>query len=161
MRHSQQEEMTRLGLWGLLPFIAGAVALWLSPLILPQYIALDFHQFALIYGGVTVAHLAGAGAGAILTPKVKTRSSYLPGQLITLAAFIAILPSGVFFFSIGAAWRHAIILLLLIYLLMRDTNAVNAGLLPHWYGTLRMRLTFWAGLSILLVISRLLLWGFY
>ncbi|MBL4620298.1 MAG: DUF3429 family protein [Marinicaulis sp.] len=161
MQRSQKEEMTRLGLWGLLPFIAGAVALWISPIILPMHIALDFHQFALVYGGVTVAYLAGTGAGAILTPKVKTADSYLPGQLITLVAFFAIVPTGVLFFSIGAVWRHAIILLLLVYLLMRDNEAVKAGLLPRWYGALRMRLTFWAGLAILLIISRLLLWGFY
>lgn len=162
MRQSpQQEEMTRLGFYGLIPFVAGAVALWLSPMILPQHIALDFHQFALVYGGLIVAYLAGVGGGAFLTPKLKSRESFLPGQLITLVAFAAILPSGVFFLSIGAAWRHVIILALLIYLLMRDLNAVNGGALPRWYGTLRTRLTFWAGLSILLIISRLLLWGFY
>lgn len=161
MRRSQQAEMTRLGLWGLLPFVAGAVALWLSPLVLPQYIALDFHQLALVYGGLIVAYLAGAGGGALLPPKIKTAESFLPGQLITLAAFVAILPSGVFFMSIGAAWRHSIILILLVYLLMRDLAAVKAGLLPRWYGALRTRLTFWAGMSIVLIISRLLLWGYY
>jgi len=161
MQRSQREQMTRLGLWSLLPFIVGAVALWISPYILPMHIALDFHQFALVYGGITVAYLAGAGAGAILTPKVKTAGSYIPGLIITLIAFLAILPSGVFFFSIGSVWRHTIILLLLVYILMRDYEAVKAGLLPRWYGALRMRLTFWAGLAILLIISRLLLWGFY
>ena len=157
----QREEMTRLGFYGLIPFAAGAVALWLSPWILPLHIALDFHQIALVYGGLVIAYLAGVGGGAILTPKLKSTESFLPGQLIALVAFAAILPSGVFFLSIGAAWRHAIILILLIYLLMRDLGAVNDGLLPRWYGTLRIRLTFWAGLSIMMIISRLLLLGFY
>ncbi|MHA7871100.1 MAG: DUF3429 family protein [Hyphococcus sp.] len=161
MSRRQKEEMTRLGVYGLIPFAASAAALWMSPWIIPQHIALDFHHLALVYGGIIVAYLAGGGAGAVLAPKAKVTESFLPGQLITLAAFAAILPTGVFFMSIGAAWRHTIILILLIYLLMRDTGAANAGVLPRWYGALRMRLTFWASLSILLIISRLLLWGFY
>ena len=38
----QNEEMTQLGLYGVIPFIVAAVALWLSPLLIPQHIALDF-----------------------------------------------------------------------------------------------------------------------
>lgn len=157
----QQLEMTRLGFYGLTPFVVSAVALWLSPWLLPRYIALDFHQIALAYGAIIVAYLAGGGAGASLSPAQKLRESFLPGQLITLAAFAAIIPSGTFFLSLDAVWRHLIILVLLVYLLMRDLNAVNAGLFPKWYGALRTRLTFWAGLSIVLIISRLLLWGYY
>ncbi len=161
MADRQKEEMTQLGLLSLLPFVATAVALWLSPWLLPQYFALDFHQFTLVYGGVMVAYLAGAGAGVTLAPAVKQYESLLPGQLITLLAFVAIIPSGVFFFSLGAAWRHLIILLLLIYLLMRDLQAASAGVLPRWYAQLRIRLTLWAGLAIGLIIVRLFVWGFY
>lgn len=161
MRGPQQREMTQLGLYGLIPFVVSAVALWLSPWLLPKYAALDFHQFALVYGGVIVAYLSGIGAGAMLTPKLKHPRGVLPTMLITLAAFFAILPTGTFFLSIGAAWRHFIILLLLIYLLLRDLNNVEAGLLPRWYGALRMRLTLWAGLSIGLIMSRLVFWGHY
>jgi len=160
-RNLQKAEMTRLGLYGLAPFAIAAAALWMSPWLAPQYIALDFHQLALVYGGVIVAYLAGAGAGAALSPEQKARESFIPGQLITLVAFVAILPNGVFFLSIGAAWRHFVILILLGYLLLRDLNAVSAKLLPNWYGALRMRLTFWASIFILLIFSRLLLWGYY
>ena len=80
---------------------------------------------------------------------------------MALVALIAILPRGTFLFSLGAAWSQLVILILLIYLLMRDLAAVNDGILPRWYGTLRTRLTFWAGLAILMMISRLLLLGFY
>ncbi len=161
MASKQQMEMTQLGLWGLTPFVVSAVALWLSPWLLPQYIALDFHQLALVYGGAIVAYLAGAGAGATLAPAAQKYESFLPGQLITLVAFVAILPSGVFFIAIDAVWRHLIILLLLFYLLMRDLRAASAGVLPKWYGRLRIRLTLWASLSIILIASRLLLWGYY
>ncbi len=161
MANRQKEQMTRLGLLSLTPFILAAVALWLSPWLLPQYIALDFHQLALIYGGAMVAYLAGAGAGVTLSPAVKQYESFLPGQLITLLAVAAIIPSGVFFFSLDAAWRHLIILALLIYLLMRDLQAASAGVLPRWYAQLRLRLTLWAGLAIALIIARLFVWGFY
>ncbi|MEO1135535.1 MAG: DUF3429 family protein [Pseudomonadota bacterium] len=157
----QQVEMTRLGLYGLAPFVICAAGIWLAPWLLPQYVGLDFHQIALAYGAIIVAYLAGGGAGASLSPAQKLRESFVPGQLITLAAFAAIIPNGTFFLSLDAAWRHVVILVLLVYLLMRDLNATRAGLFPKWYGALRTRLTFWAGLSIVLIISRLLLWGHY
>ncbi|MEZ5894339.1 MAG: DUF3429 domain-containing protein [Parvularculaceae bacterium] len=160
-RNVQKEEMTRLGIYGLVPFYLAAIALWTSPVLLPQHIALDFHQIALVYGAVIVAYLAGAGAGASLSPAQRLRESFIPGQLISLLAFIAIVPSGVFFFSFGAAWRHGAILVLLVYLLTRDLNASSAGLYPAWYGALRLRLTVYAGLALLLIITRLAIWGYY
>lgn len=165
MRDLKQEEMTRLGLLGLVPFIAGAAALWLSPWLLPRHVALDFHQMTLAYGGIIVAYMAGMGAGAMLTPPpgaaADTPRSFLPGMIVTLAAFFFILPPGTFFFSAGAAWRHLVIILLLIYLLLRDLSAVRIGELPGWYGRLRMRLTFWASASLSLIVVRLFLWGYY
>ncbi|PQA89170.1 DUF3429 domain-containing protein [Hyphococcus luteus] len=160
-KNRQQAEMTKLGLYGLAPFFIAAAALWASPTVLAPRVALGFHQIALVYGAVIVAYLAGAGAGTSLAPAQKLRESFVPGQLITLAAFAAIIPDGVFSLYLGAVWRHVVILVLLAYLLMRDLNAVNAGLFPKWYGALRTRLTFWAGLALLLIISRLLIWGYY
>ncbi len=160
-KNRQQAEMTKLGLYGLAPFYIAAAALWASPAVLPARMALGFHHVALVYGAVIVAYLSGAGAGASLAPAQKLRESFVPGQLIALAAFAAIIPDGAFSLYLGAVWRHVVILALLAYLLMRDLNAVNAGLFPKWYGTLRTRLTFWAGLALLLIISRLLIWGYY
>ena len=160
-KNAQQRQLTTYGLYALTPFVLSAAAMWLSPTILPQYVALDFHQLSLAYSALFIAYLAGAGAGTSLSPAQKLRESFLPGLLITLVAFAAILPNGVFFISIGAAWRHVVILVLLVYLLLRDMNASAAGLFPKWYSALRMRLTFWAGISIVLIISRLVLWGYY
>ena len=106
-----------------------------------------------------IGYLAGAGAGATLNPEQKLRESFLPGQLIALLAFAVIIPDGVFY--LGAAWRHFVLAILFGYLLLRDLAASNAGIFPKWYGALRMRLTFWAGISLLLIMSRLLLWGYY
>ena len=161
MQAPQHEEMTRFGLYGVIPFIVAAVALWLSPILLPQHIALDFHQFTLIYGGVIVVYLSGVSAGSMLNTNSTHSRSYVPGLLIVLVALLVMLPSGTFFFVIDAVWRHLIILLLLIYLLLRDLNDVRAGLLPSWYGNLRTRQTLWVSLSMALIMVRLFVWGFY
>ena len=156
-----RDELTQLGFYGLIPFIATVAVLWLSPLLIPQYVATDFHYFTLAYAGIVVAYLSGIGAGSVLTPGASYHRSFVPGILVVLAAVIASLPPGTFFFSIGGVWRHLIILLLLIYLLLRDLNNVRAGLLPAWYGELRTRLTLWASASIVLIMVRLYLWGYY
>ena len=161
MEKLRQAEMVRLGYYGLIPFAASAVAMWLSPWLLPQYIALDFHQLALIYGGVIVAYLAGVGAGGQLIALSTSNRSFLPSMLAALAAFFIILPNGVFFLSIGGAWRHLIMILLLIYLLLRDLRSVDLGVLPRWYGALRVRLTLAASTCIALIVVRLFLWGMY
>ena len=160
-KNRQKDQMTKLGFYAVAPFVIAAAALWLSPFVIPQHIALDFHQIALVYGALFIAYLAGAGAGSTLNPAQKLRESFIPGQMIVLAAFVAILPSGVFFLAFPPVWRHVIILVLLVYVLMRDLNATRAGLFPAWYGELRTRLTFWAGLSFVLIISRLTIWGYY
>ncbi|MEL7489030.1 MAG: hypothetical protein AAGJ87_17685, partial [Pseudomonadota bacterium] len=84
----------------------------------------------------------------------------LPGMIATLVAWLAAWTIMPFHIHLGAAWRHLIILLVLIYLLLRDLRAVEAGALPSWYGPLRMRLTFWAGLAILAIAARLILIGY-
>lgn len=160
MALSKREEMTKLGLLALAPFWATAVALWLSPWVLPTHIALDFHQLALIYGGGVAAYIAGVGDGRLFDPNVRD-GSFIPGQAVVLIAILAMVPSGTFFISIGAAWRHGFVLALLVYLLMRDLGAVRDGLAPAWYGALRTRLTYWAGLALLLIISRLIMLGYY
>lgn len=157
----RKEEVAQIGYIGLIPFIAAAVVLWLSPWLLPAGAVFHFHQFALVYGAVVVAGLAGGGAGAQLAQKEKNVGSFLPGVLIALVGLLAASPDGVFFITLGAAWRHLIILVLLIILLFRDQSAVAAGYLPRWYGILRARLTFWTGLALLLIVSRLLMWGYY
>ena len=161
MNDPKQEEMTRLGLLGLIPFISGALAVWLAPWLLPTGVALDFHQMTLAYGGIIVASRAGIGAGAMLAPSSPAPRGFLPGMLAALAAFVFILPPGTFFFSIGAAWRHLVIILLLIYLLLRDLSAVRMGETPAWYTPLRIRLTFWACVSLSFIVVRLFLWGYY
>lgn len=150
----QQEEMTRLGLFGLAPFIFGAAVMWTSPLILPQWIALNIHTLVLSYGGIIAAYLAGAGAGAGL--KSHAPASLLPGMIATLAAWFAIWPAGLLTFSVPAVQRYMILIAVFVWILMRDLRATSD--FPSWYGALRTRLTFWACISLILIMARLISW---
>jgi len=158
----REEEMTRLGYYGLTPFAFGAIAMWLAP-ILPfgKSFALTMHSMVLAYGGVIAAYLAGVGAGGLLSGPRTVDDSFLLNMIAALVAFLAVWTNLPFTLDIAAAWRHAMVFLVLIYLLLRDLRAVDAGNLPQWYGALRTRLTFWAGVSILAVISKLILWNYY
>lgn len=158
MAHDE-EEVTRLGLWGLAPFAVAAVAVWLSPIIIPQWIALNLHSLALAYGGVIAAWLAGAGAGAAL--RGGGAGPYLPGMIAALVAWFVIWPSGFLTLSVPAVWRYLILIVLFSWLLMRDLAAVAAGQYPEWYGRLRTRLTFWACVFMIIIMSRLITWAYY
>jgi len=80
-----REEMTRLGLLGLLPFAFGAVAVWISPIALPEWMALNIQTIVIAYAGVIAAWLAGGGAGAMLA-KDGPKDSFLPGIIAALVA---------------------------------------------------------------------------
>lgn len=156
-----QEEMTRLGLFGLLPLAIPAIGVWLSPWALPMGFALDLHQMALAYAAVAAAYLTGVGAGGVLAAGGRTQERLLAGMIALLVIAVAAWGGGLFRLVLGAAWRYALIVGVLLYLWMRDRRAVAEGQLPAWYGALRTRLTFWACLCLAAIMSRLLLWGYY
>ncbi|HBS34461.1 MAG TPA: hypothetical protein DEA50_05200 [Parvularcula sp.] len=156
-----QEEMTRLGFYGLAPFVFGAAVMWLSPFIVPQWAALNIHTIVLTYAGIILAFLAGAGAGAALKSGPEAQEPFLPRMVVALAAWFVILHGGFLTFSIPAAWRYLIVIALFVWLLMRDLRTAANGGFPSWYGALRIRLTLWAIVSLVLVMSRLILWGYY
>ncbi|GAB4518216.1 MAG: hypothetical protein Kow00133_03120 [Amphiplicatus sp.] len=134
--------MTRFGLLALAPLALAAIALWLAPWALPLSFALDMHQMALAYAGIGAAFLAGAGARGRAAP-----SGYV---LAALAIWIAIWPGGIFHVALGAAWRYLIIIGVLIYLWLRMRP-----------GGLLARLIFWAAVALTLIMSRLMLQGYY
>lgn len=152
----QEDEMTKLGMLGLAPFVFGAAVMWISPLIIPQWAALNIHSLVLSYGGIIAAYLAGAGAGAGL--KNRSPVSILPGMLATLAAWFAIWPTGFLTFSVPSVQRYLILIAVFIWILMRDLRAPD---FPSWYGALRTRLTFWACISLIMIMARLLSWHHY
>jgi hypothetical protein len=150
----RQDEMTRLGLMGLAPLWAPAVLIWAAPLVVPMSAAALLVEIALAYAAVIAGYLAGVGAGAMLARPDSPREPFVFGMAAALIAWFAILPIG----PLAPAMRAFLIILVLIYLLLRDLRAVSGCDLPGWYGALRVRLTFWASLAILLIMSRLILW---
>lgn len=150
----QKEEMTRLGLLGLAPFVFGAAVMWTSPLIAPQWAALNIHTLVLSYGGIIAAFLAGAGAGAGL--KSRSAASLTGAMIAALAAWFAIWPGGFLVFSVPAVQRYMILIAVFVWILLRDLR--RAGDFPSWYGALRTRLTFWACISLILIMARLISW---
>lgn len=156
-----QEEMTRLGFYGLSPFVFGAALMWISPFIIPQWVALNIHSLVLAYAGIIAAFLAGTGIGAALKSGHDSYEPFLPRMLAALVAWFAIWPGGFLTFSVPAVWRYVIIVIVFVWLLMRDLETTAKGGFPSWYGALRIRLTFWACVSLVLIMSRLILWRHY
>ncbi len=156
-----QEEMTRLGFYGLTPFVFGAAVMWLSPFLVPQWAALNIHTIVLTYAGVIVAFLAGTGVGATLKGGPEAYEPFLSRMIAALIAWFVILHGGFLTFSIPAVWRYLIIIIVFAWLLMRDLELAAKGGFPSWYGALRMRLTLWAIVSLVLVMARLITWRYY
>jgi hypothetical protein len=138
------------------PFILCFAAVWLSPFLLPGSIAYDFREFALLYGAIVASYFAGFNAHAILA-KSGGGESILPGMIGAAVAWIGALPVGSFGLAIPNVLRILLVVGALVFLLLRDLRAVSVGILPGWYGPLRTRLTFWACISLLMILSRLLL----
>lgn len=128
-----------LGLAGLIPFAAGALALWV-PQILP---GLGF-RLLVGYGAIILTFLGGIRWGTAIGPYDGHRQSFefaasVIGSLVGLAALflppmpgLTLLISG---FLIQALW---------------DISSVESGRLPMWFGRLRMILTSGAVLALVL-----------
>ena len=157
MRESDREEMTQLGLYGLIPFAIGAAAAWLTPWLVPGSVAYDIGEVTLIYGAVVASYIAGVGAGAILTSPKGDTAGLMPPMIAALVAWITAFPPGAFFITLPVMVRYLIMIGVFAYFYLRDQRAVEAGELPNWYAPLRTRLTFWACLLLALVVVRYLL----
>lgn len=131
-----------LGLAGLVPFLAGTVALWTAlPLLAP---ALG-HQLVVSYGAIVLAFLGGIRWGtAIAACDARRQAFEFPaGVLGSLAGLAAIFLPPI----------PALTLLITGYLMqgLWDVTSVESGRLPLWFGKLRMLLT--AGAVIALIAA--------
>jgi hypothetical protein len=133
-----------LGLAGLIPFVAGAAALWGAiPLLSPE----TGLKLAIVYGAVILSFLGGIRWGTAIGPYDQRRqalefSASVLGSLAGLAAaFLPAIP--------------ALALLIAGFLMqgLWDVMSVDAGRLPAWFGRLRMILT--AGAVVALVVALL------
>ena len=133
-----------LGLAGLIPFVAGAAALWTEiPLLGPE----TGLKLAILYGAIILSFLGGIRWGTAIGPYDTGRQSLefsasVLGSLAGLAAaFLPAIP--------------ALALLIAGFLMqgLWDVMSVDAGRLPAWFGRLRMILT--AGAVVSLVAALL------
>ena len=165
-RPSTKPALHLLGYYGLIPFFLGVAVVWLSPMMVEPGLALIMQQGTLFYGGIIAAYMAGMGAGGILSRENEKSGSasgvaaYLPGIIATLIAWFMILPNGYFFFSLSPVWRLIGLIVVFIWLFVRDRASVAAGHWPKWYGDLRLRLTAWVVICLSAIVARLLLWGY-
>lgn len=152
----REKEFSEIGLLAMSPFILCFMGVWSSPLILPGSVAFDFREFSLFYAAVVASYFAGFNANAIVSKGGSTGESILPGMIGVAVAWLGALPVGAFGIAIPNTFRFLLVIGALIFLLLRDLRAVSIGILPPWYGPLRTRLTFWACISLLMILSRLL-----
>ena len=128
-----------LGLAGLIPFAAGAAALWVPLPPLNPELGL---KLAIFYGAIILSFLGGIRWGTAIGPYDTRRqglelSASVLGSLAGLAAvFIPAVP--------------ALTLLIAGFLMqgLWDVISVEAGRLPQWFGKLRMLLTAGAVISL-------------
>ena len=125
----------RVALWlgplGLIPFLAGALALWLLPAE-----RLPDASFALIgYGAVILSFLGGVhwGLAAPAGRPLQIGFSVLPALVGWLALLVAI-----FFAGGPALW---LLVAAFAILLPGDLLVAGRGLAPPWYPRLRVPLT--------------------
>jgi hypothetical protein len=138
----------QLGLYAVAPFVFAAAIMWLAPYIVPQWVALNVHTLVLAYAGIVAAFFAGAAAHSALGSGSPEGAS--PYLALAFIAWIAIWPSGFLFFTVPAAWRYLIIMVVFIWLMARGTNSA--------YGAVQARMTFWICLSLFLIMARLISW---
>ena len=151
---SQQDDLTRLGLYAVAPFVFGAGVMWLAPFVLPQWVALNVHALVLAYGGIVAAFLAGAAAATAVHEGSAARAA-APFAASAIISWFAIWPSGFLYFSVPAVWRYLILIAVFLWLGARDQSG------PAWYIALRTRITFWTCVSLVLIMSRLITWRYF
>ena len=120
-----------LGLGGLIPFLAGAVAVWLFEPMAAR-VAQDMQ---VAYATVILSFLGAVHWGAALSRPDGARSWGWMGWSVT--------PALLAWFSVMMAPESALMALMACYLaaFAVDMQAVKKGLLPLWYLSLRRVLT--------------------
>lgn len=136
-----------LGVAGLIPFVASAIASVLldTPVKTKASLALG------AYGAVILSFLGGVKWGAALHDS-KALKQWMPLAL-------SVLPSIIAWFALLLPSMYSLSLLAIAFVgqYYLDNQSVQNGALPTWYGRLRMMLTTGAVLSILLGLVALLL----
>lgn len=134
-----------LGVAGLIPFAAAAVAVWQGEF---AHLALEG---GLAYGAVILSFLGGIRWGTTIGP-------YSPSRFVRDFS-LSVLPALAGWISLLAPPIPALCLLIAAFLLQAlwDVLSVERGYLPGWFGRLRMYLTAGAVAALLAMTGRFLI----
>lgn len=133
-----------LGLLGLVPFCAAALARWFD---MPGIDGACARFAGTAYGAVILSFLGGIRWGAVLGPVAagERRQTFALGVIPPLAGWAALLLPPL----PGLALLIAGFLLQALW----DALAADAGRLPQWFGRLRMVLTAGAVVSLIAMLA--------
>lgn len=142
-----------LGLGGVIPFAGCALMLWF-PSLLPSSLfgseSTDVTRAMLAYGAVILSFLGGIRWGAHMLQGQQAANVRLMGMSVlpSLLAWVALL--------VNTKWGFSLLLAGIIGQWFVDRNATSNGLLPNWFGKLRLLLTVAVAASLALALGRLL-----
>lgn len=147
-KHPQQLAM-HLGYAGLIPFVSGALGIWITPFGWRPYVMAAL----LDYAAVILAFLGAIHWGLAMRAEANDERARLQLGLSVippLLGWVAV-ASGMPF---GLALPVLLAAFVLLYL--ADLRAVKLGLAPRWYPALRRPLTIVVTISLLLAWASLL-----
>lgn len=139
-----------LGYAGLVPFVSGALGIWVIPLGWRPFVLaalLDFAAVALAFMGAIHWGLAMRAEETDENAQLQLGLSVIPPMLAWVA-----LASG-----LPMALALPIVLLAFVGLYLGDLHAVKVGLAPQWYPALRTPLTLVVSASLLLAWASVLI----
>lgn len=139
-----------LGYAGLVPFVSGALGIWVIPLGWRPFVLsalLDFAAVILAFMGAIHWGLAMRAEETDENAQLQLGLSVIP-PMLGWAALASGLPP---------AFALPIVLLAFIGLYLADLHAVKVGLAPQWYPALRTPLTLVVCVSLLLAWASVLI----
>lgn len=142
---SQPARIPRLALWlgllGAVPFLVGALGVWV-----PRIDHIPILGASLLYGAVILSFLGGIRWGTAIGPYGATRQAleFSGSVLPAIAAWLALLMP-------PAAGLSLLIIGFLMQALW-DVITVEEGRLPPWFGKLRMILTSIVTVSLMAIL---------
>ena len=168
----QQEAMrplearaTLIGYLGLIPFFMVAFALWFTPLFFSYNFTGKLMAWGMYYAAIILSFLGGIRWGLALLND-KNISDYVTISQLTwsivpaLMAWLTVVPANTIpGISPTYLVQHLILLIAFISLMGADVQATRDNFAPAWYGPLRVKLTFFLGLMMMLTIIKLFMLG--
>jgi len=132
-----------LGLAGLIPFLAGAVGVW----VLPEFIAAIAMTAQLAYGAVILTFVGAVHWGYAMRDEEMRWGRMTWSVTPALVAWVALLQAPLM--------TASILFLSFVMAFLTDARATRAGLFPNWYLGLRKALTLGVLVSLAATLARI------